>query len=397
MRKGQVRAIGEQFSLPPTDLSRAVLKSIALGKPDLIDVLPAPLRDRVADIRAGYEQKMRALGADIRPRNLVYYHLIKEMYPGFNWVETGSQVQIETYFRGFKPNLLSYLLGLVPQEQIATTARMAALAGQGLNMSLIEQCTAVFQNQGVCPLADEDLLRLQRWIEKGQRGEPLSIVSPVCPDYSAAPGESRKFRFTFESVGTGAGLACLRLFQSLTALRNLFGETLQLTKIEHHVLVGDFEAFSEQNCQRVGLSTGDFVDRLRTSCGTISMQAPAPVAVGLFTDCIGGRPGWEREYVEMKRRFAAEEFGPLEGNPLFRDIAEARKPLYRSWFDAADAPDSFFEQLVVAQGVEYSTMGKVIAEKFENPLVIGADHHRMAPFYNFAAAIPVVYLDRNYD
>jgi hypothetical protein len=180
---------------------------------------------------------------------------------------------------------------------------MAALAGQGLNMSLIEQCTAIFQNQGVCPLADEDLLRLQRWIEKGQRGEPLAIVSPVCPDYSAAPGESRKFRFTFESVGTGAGLACLRLFQSLTALRNLFGETLQLPNIEHHVLVGDFEAFSEQNCQRVGLSTGDFVDRLRTSCGTISMQAPAPVAVGLFTDCIGGRPGWERVYEEMNAAF----------------------------------------------------------------------------------------------
>lgn len=397
MRKGRARAIGEQFSLPPTDLSRQVLKGIATGRGELIEMLPPPLRERVEDIREDYRRKAQAMGGNVRPRNLVYYHLIKDMYPGFHWVETASQVQIETYFRGFKPNLLSYLLGLVPRDQIATTARVAALAEQGLNMRWIEQCKSVFQVQGVCPLGDDHLLRLQRWIEKGQRGEPLTIVSPVCPDYSATCGESRKFRFTFDSVGTGAGLACVRLFQSLEALHKLFGDTLGLRHIEHHVLVGDFEAFSAQNCRRVGLTTADFVERLRASCRTISMQSPEPVTVGLFTDPIGGQAGWQREYVAMQRRFAAGEFGPLEGNEMFREIAEARKPLYRRWYEAADAPDSFFEQLVVDQGIEYSTMGKVVAETFANPLVLGADHYRMAPFYNFAADIPVVYLDRNYD
>ena len=397
MRKGQARTIGEQFLLPPTVLSRQVLKGIATGKTELLETLPPALRDRVEDIREDYQRKVQALGAKVRPRNLAYYHLIKEMYPGFHWVETNSQVQIETYFRGFKPNLLSYLLGLVPQDQIATTARMAALAARGLNIGWIENCKSVFQAEGVCPMSDEDLLRLQRWIEKGRRGEPLSILSPVCPDYSAAAGESRKFRFTFDSVGTGAGLACLRLFQSLTALHKLFVNTLELPQIEHHVLVGDFEAFSAQNCERVGLQTEDFVKRLRTSCETISMQSPEPVTVGLLTDVIGGRPNWERKYADMKQRFDTEEFGPMEGNTLFRDIADARKQLYRRWYNAPDAPDRFFEGLVVAQGIEYSTMGKVIAETFVNPLVLGADHHRMAPFYNFAADLPVIYLDRNYD
>ena len=397
MRKGQARTIGEQFLLPPTVLSRQVLKGIATGKTELLETLPPALRDRVEDIREDYQRKVQALGAKVRPRNLAYYHLIKEMYPGFHWVETNSQVQIETYFRGFKPNLLSYLLGLVPQDQIATTARMAALAARGLNIGWIENCKSLFQAEGVCPMSDEDLLRLQRWIEKGRRGEPLSIVSPVCPDYSAAAGESRKFRFTFDSVGTGAGLACLRLFQSLTALHKLFVNTLELPQIEHHVLVGDFEAFSAQNCERVGLRTEDFVKRLRTTCETNSMQSPEPVTVGLLTDVIDGRPNWEREYADMKQRFDMEEFGPMEGNTLFRDIADSRKQLYRRWYNAPDAPDRFFEGLVVAQGIEYSTMGKVIAETFVNPLVLGADHHRMAPFYNFAADIPVIYLDRNYD
>lgn len=397
MRQGQARTIGEQFSLPPTDLSRQVLKSIASGSTEMIESLPPALRDRLDGIREKYLRKIQLLGTEVRPRNLAYYHLIKEMYPGFHWVETGAQVQIETYFRGFKPNLLSYLLGLVPPDQIATTARIAALAARGLNMGWIESCKSVFQAEGVCPMNDEALLRLQRWIEKGRRGESLSIVSPVCPDYSTTEGESHKFRFTFDSVGTGSGLACLRLFQSLSALHKLFLNTLKLPEAEHHVLVGDFEAFSAQNCARVKLHTEDFVERLRTSCDAISMQSPEPVTVGLLTDVIGGRLNWEREYADMKQRFDKGEFGPMEDNKLFRDIANARKQLYQRWYNAPDAPDRFFEGLVVAQGIEYATMGKIIADTFVNPLVLGADHYRMAPFYNFAADIPVVYLDRNYD
>lgn len=397
MRKGEASTIGKQFSLPPTILSRQVLKSIAIGRTDLFDSLPPFLRARVEEISKNYQRKIQEFGTKVRPRNLVYYHLIKEMYPDFHWVETSSQVQIETYFRGFKPNLLSYLLGLVPQDQIATSARVAALAARGLNMGWIEGCKKVFQTEGVFPMSNKALIRMNNWIEKGQRGEQLSIVSPVCPDYSATEGEFRKFRYTFDSVGTGVGLACLRLFQSLSALHKLFVSTLELPNIQHYVLIGDFEAFSAQNCARVGLLTEDFVERLRTSCDAISMQSPEPVTVGLLTDAIGGRYRWEQEYANMKRRFEAEEFGPIEGNKLFCDIADARKQLYRRWYNAPDGSDSFFERLVVAQGIEYSTMGKIIAETFVNPLVLGADHFRMAPFYNFASDMPVVYLDRNYD
>lgn len=64
---------------------------------------------------------------------------------------------------------------------------------------------------------------------------------------------------------------------------------MQLPNIENHVLVGDFEAFSKQNCHRAGLGAGDFVDKLCASWGTIFTQAHTPVTVGLFTDCIGGR------------------------------------------------------------------------------------------------------------
>ncbi|MFM8614860.1 MAG: hypothetical protein ACKOC9_09115 [Alphaproteobacteria bacterium] len=69
---------------------------------------------------------------------------------------------------------------------------------------------------------------------------------------------------------------------------------MQRPNIEHDVLVGAFDVFSTHNCERVGLGAGAFVEKLRTSWGTISMQAPTPVTVGRFTDRIDGHPGRER-------------------------------------------------------------------------------------------------------
>lgn len=395
MRKGQARAISQAYSLPPTEISRKVLKGIANEKFDVIDLLPEELRDRVFKIHHGYREKVSSASGQIKCRNMPYYFLIKDMYPQFNWVEGGNQIQVETYFRGFKPNLLSYLLELIPKEEIANTARVARMGSQGIKVNWIEQCQRVFAQEDVCRLSDADIARLERWIAKGISGEPLTIVSPVCPDYSATAGETRKYRFTFESVGTGVGLSCGRIFESLAALRRLFTD-LGLNNITHHVCVGDFEAFSAENVKRVGISTEEFVSRNRKSCESITAATPTPIISGLFTDLCGGRAGWEQEYASMLRRFEAHEFGPLRGNPLFREIAEARKPLYKRWFDVNDAPDEFFESLVVSQGIEYATMGKIISDRFDNPLILGADHHKMGRFYTMAADLPVVYLNRNY-
>lgn len=395
MRKGQARAISKAYSLPPTEISRKVLKGITSGQFDGIDALPEALRERVYQLHRGYRDKLGGAAHSFKYRNLPYYFLIKDMYPHFHWIDDGNQLQMETYFRGFKPNLLSYLLELIPKDEIATSARLARLAANGTAVNWIERCQSVFRQEQVVPLLDIDSVRLERWIAQGLRGEPLTIVSPVCPDYSAAAGDTHQYRFTFESVGTGAGLSCTRIFESLAALRRLFAE-LGLKHITHHVLVGDFEAFSAENTRRVGISADEFVARNRQSSAAIAAVAPAPVVTGLFTDLCGGRAGWEQQCNAMRARFEALEFGPLTGNPVFQEIAAARKPLYQRWFDLDQASDAFFEGLVVSQGIEYATMGHIIAQRFSNALVLGADHHKMGRFYTTAAQLPIIYLNRNY-
>ena len=83
--------------------------------------------------------------------------------------------------------------------------------------------------------------------------------------------------------------------------------------------------------------------------------------------------------------------GYFTSNDIFKkevfEIARSRKMLYKSWFPKLNS-NNYFE-LVIDQGAEYATMGDIISEKYENPIIIGADHPRMKIFYYFNCDIPV--------
>lgn len=397
MRKGEARHIKQRYGLLPTDLSKEVLRRLSMGELNFLDRFPPAQSNKLMRLRDRYLEIRAQLADQPGPRNLPYYLLIKEAYPEFNWVECPTQIQIESYFKGFKPSLLSYLLGIVPKDEVATSARVSRLTTKGVQVSVVERCLEVLYAEGACRLDAADLHRLGLWLAKGIRGERLTLVSPVCPDYACTPGESRQYRFTFEGVGSGVGLAAARLFESLPALLALWVDELGLPIVQHHVLLGDFEAFSTKNCERVGLTQAEFLDRLEGSCKSIDAVAGQTVQSGLFCMLCGGEEGWLREYAEMKRRLEAGEFGILEERIKASEIAKARTRLYQRWYPDVVSKAEFFESLVVAQGLEYAAMGKVIVESFENPLVLAADHQRMGAFYNLAVDLPVIYLDRNYE
>ena len=66
--------------------------------------------------------------------------------------------------------------------------------------------------------------------------------------------------------------------------------------------------------------------------------------------------------------------------------------LYLNWFPKLNLEEYY--KLVIDQRDEYATMGDIILKKYENPLVIGADHPRMKIFYYFNNKIPVIYLNK---
>lgn len=383
--------------LPSAEQSREVVNAITSGKEVVLDHLPSIFQGQIDKLYNRYAKIVGELEPGYQPRNLPLYLLIQQKYPNFKWVETDHQFHIETYFCGEKRSLLSYLLGLIPVNKIANTAKLSRYKQADSHFAGMETCLSVLEQQGACSLSNENITRLQKWITKGQSGEAVTIVSPVCPDYSTVAGTDRKFRFTFESLGSGLGLSGLRIFESLQSLHDLFQYEFGISNIVHHFCVGDFEAFSAENRNRLGISKDRFISCNRDSSLALKASAPCPIMTSLFTDHCGGEDGWKKEYDAMKARFDSGEFGDLQASPMILEIAKARKQLYKRWYTNSAMEDSDLVCRVISQGVEYATMGKVITERFCNPLVLGADHSKMAPFYQFTGHFPVIYLDRNYE
>lgn len=397
MRKGESRPIAARYGLHSTEVSKSVLRNLVKGSVPELDDLEPHHHATLKQVSDRYQQMLKNMAQPPRPRNLPIYELIKERYPEFNVVDLPGQPQVETYFRGFKPSLLSYLLGLVPEMEIANSAKVSRMNDGGVPMDVLNRCMDLLAREGACSLEQDEIQRFASWLGKGLEGEPLNLVSPVCPDYSYTEGESRKFRFTFESVNSGIGLAADRLLQSMPALRALWIDELNLPIEQHHIYLGDFEAFSKENCARLQVSCETFLQRLDGSRQTIADIVQEKGLVGMFCDLCGGESGWHATYADLKQRVEAGEFGDVNERLGVTKIADARRQLYQRWFVEAAKEPGFAESLVIAQGLEYATMGVLIQRSIRNPLVLAADHHRMAPFYNLAADIPVIYLDRNYE
>jgi len=399
MRKEDAREIIDRFALVPRGVSKRVLREICSGSLGECEALSAEHRERLSAILDEYRVRAAGLGTGVRPKNLPFYLLLKDLYPELNLQHMGGdQLSLEAYYRGLTPSILSLLLGIVPREHLAPSARESRMRASGVDADSLARCNAVFRREGVVRMSEVHQRWLCEWLGRGRAGKPLTIVSPVCPDYAAEKGGDGPFRFTFEGLNGGIGLAARRLFESLPALHDLFAGLLgNACSLTHRVYVGDFEGFSEQNVRRVGLDKRGFLEKLLSSRDAISAAAPRQVLSGLFCDLCGGAEGWLREYAEMQRRVEAGEFGARLDRTIIREIALARRPLYQRWFPSGGATEQFFENLVVQQGIEYAVMGKIISEHFENPLVLGADHHKMGYFYTLAADFPVVYLSRNYE
>ena len=81
------------------------------------------------------------------------------------------------------------------------------------------------------------------------------------------------------------------------------------------------------------------------------------------------------------------------------NILSSRIPLYKKWY--GELSKKQYLDILIEQASEYATMGSLVKSKFKNVMILGADHHRMADFYNLEndgtkQNLPVTYLKKNY-
>lgn len=414
------RRIIERNRLIPRRDSRRIVNALVADRPaeavDLGSVSPAEyealrlmVRRKTVELQemetavtlaAGAESWASAPSDRLHPRNLAIYHLIQERFPEIRWtvrpdpgVPNSSRVRLEVpYVEGLRPTLTSLLLRTL---EGGTTSRLHERyrCVYRLPPGVVARLSRLLDRPDMASASEEDLDRVVGWLEKGLDGNPLTVVTPVCPDYEAEELDTNVFRYTFDNLGSGVGVVARRFLGVLGELSEILKDIG--VSVRFVVAIGDFEGFSDANLARVGLSEQEFRARLAESQVQFSRLAPIPVEVPLFTDICGGKAAWNRCYEAMLDRLRAGDYGGSGlDDTTFETIALSRRGLYRRWYRDRATVDS--QGILVHQGAEYAAMGRVVLEAFENPMIFGADHARMAPFFKLHGPVPVLYMRNNY-
>lgn len=219
----------------------------------------------------------------------------------------------------------------------------------------------------------------------------INIISNLCPDYDNKKLGEDLYSYTFNQLNEGEGLGGIRILNNLKKIKDFFSYNNK--NIKYNIFYGDFESFSKENCDRLKIDKKTFLQKLKKSM--IAMQKHDQFnKVNFFVEEFLN----EQEWIKRKDINKQKIINHFTSNDIFKkevfEIARSRKMLYKSWFPKLNS-NNYFE-LVIDQGAEYATMGDIISDKYENPIIIGADHPRMKIFYYFNCDIPVIYLNKGY-
>jgi hypothetical protein len=250
----------------------------------------------------------------------------------------------------------------------------------------------LLKKQNFTSLSEDSMSAIVDWLAKGLAGETLTLLTPICPDYEAQRIGPNLYRYTFANLGSQVGVVGKRYLQALPDIAVMFSALGIRPRMI--VAIGDFEGFSAVDRDRLGVSEQEFMARLRASQERLAENTCVDVETPFITDLCGGPKQWTEIYQEVYERMARGDRGQtrLSGSDI-KSIAAARAPLYRRWMNTAEFDPT---QRLILQGAEYATMGLIAERYLENPLIIGADHWKMGPFFQFSNHIPMMYLKPNY-
>lgn len=394
-----------RHSLVGRKASKEFLSQIAENKPQIDPIFENLLtQDEFERLKRHYAEKLAELNNSDKngmPRNLPFYLMVKDILPDFSWeVQTDSTGENQRclvklncpHVEGLRPTLTSLLLHLVDQEA-RSDLHKSYKEVYALDSDTVHQLSEFLRKVNTVRLTSEQMSALVGWIQRGMSGESSTILTPICPDYAHETLGQSLYRFTFDGIGMGVGVTAKRLVSSIDDVHQFFHQIG--TRFRHIAAIGDFEAFSSENCKRVGVSQVQFIAHLVESQNALKQATNASLEVPLFTELCGGAENWKKMYGEILAEFRQGNFGEtgIDQNWL-EAIARARKPLLQRWY--GQLTNDLLKETVIRQGAEYATMGAVALEYLGNPLILGVDHAKMAPFYSFKKKTPVLYLTSSY-
>ncbi len=402
MDKIKTKAIIRKYSLIPSKASKAILKSIREDKNFISTFKDFITEIDYKNLKNKYKEKVLYLKNNkivILPKNLPFLYLIKDETADFSWkINEPSTISNNntdlvlktTNVEGVNPSLLSIILNLVKKELHNHHHYPEFLEINKTSKSLILE---LFNKVKFASRLSDITPSLNSCIQKAIKSKKINILTPLCPDYSNIDLGKGLYTLTFDGLGSDIGVTAKRLLENLECLHSVFKQ--HDIKVTHTAAIGDFEALSEDTCKRVNLSRKKFIEHLIVSQKKLKEYAGEKLKTILFTDLCNGLDNWIKIHSKYYEMLLNKDFGKINlSNNDIENISNSRKPLLYRWFGKIS--DEELLKVVLWQGAEYATMGHIIDEVIENPVIIGADHVKMAPFYGISSSVPILYLTSNY-
>ncbi|AIQ95519.1 hypothetical protein EW14_1508 [Prochlorococcus sp. MIT 0604] len=229
---------------------------------------------------------------------------------------------------------------------------------------------------------------------KNDKMNHLKIVGPVCPDYSYEYTDKGRYRYTFQSVGSGIGLVAKKAIDNFKRIKEISNDLINNgLNLEFEILVGDFEA-SEENLTALKEKKTNFLSKIKSSC--INIQEESSIKAYPFTDLCQGLDGWNYQISQLKNIHKVNNFNDLKY--IFPKINHDKKlisriPLYKKWF----GKDKNYKEIFFNQSLEYMLMGNIIYSNFFGEVfLLASDHKAMRDYYSLISNIDIISSSTSY-
>ena len=220
----------------------------------------------------------------------------------------------------------------------------------------------------------------------------INLVSPLCPDYEHVKIGNNLYKYTFKKLGNGLGMMGLRFHSIYSDLLKLFLK--ENTKLNLHLLYGDFEGFSKLNCKRLKETEASFLKKIDQSSQKLSQKINYKKTCSAVVKELADKKKWKAGVKKNIQIIKNKMKKDLEFRIKVLEIAESRAHLYASWFPTLKK--SKYLDISIEQGAEYTTMGDLFFKKYKNLCVLAFDHSKMKIFYTLNNSFPVLYGKRRY-
>ncbi len=411
------KEIADKYQLISKRDSKIILDSIVKKKPFPRDVCD---KNKISLIQyrrvyEDYRQLKKQLARDMEdyPRNYPFYLMAKNIVPEFGWDKRRDRLLVCESDVLLKSKS-KYVLKNVYVEKIALSIstilfRQEATMKAGnswiernfgqlprMYSELKQDVSALLQSIDVIDVSADVLMSLLRVLSEAKDGYTVTFISPICPDYSyrvVKKDGKTSHEYTFEYIGDGVGLVAshaLFVQESVSNLCRKYGINAKFLLIS-----GDFEAYNESNLEGLEVSEQEFLDAIDRSVRALEEISSYDCVSTTFADFVK----MDREEFKKYWKASVEEYETIllrdEYSVQINGILNSRLDLYKRWLGEKTRSD--YLSALRSQGAEYAMMGNMFKEEFDNPFVLGVDHHVMKYFYTVVGLKNVIYARRRYE